>query len=388
MVMLMKTMNTTITRKRICLLSIALMCINGTSGFVVPRQSYTYSSSARTTRRSQSSSLNAEMTPNEIKLQLEEYLKKREELNADEVAKEEQGKVLGGTKGNAVLEFISGAPAKEFVVEDVPNVFDYDQLTKYGYSSLVTPIMELGGRRAVYDLMGMKPPVLKGPPPKKETPKIVIDRTGANDEARYSGLKMGLMDDDAMAEALAKANEKSKKGKDLRKKLVEETYEQPFADKRNTGPRQTPDWTAEDIDEMTRAQGQAQSWARRSRASRMVTDEEETLILNLQMTAYCLFTSFLCAFAYGRSTPAFLNMVGISDTSFADLLQAPGLVLILACIGSSIFSAVVLAPPLNRSSVVWGFKGLCGGPFAILQLRELDPLISRAEFEKENQRAS
>ena len=46
----------------------------------------------------------------------------------------EQGKILGGTKGNAVLEFISGAPVKEFIIEDIPNVFDYDQLTKYGYS--------------------------------------------------------------------------------------------------------------------------------------------------------------------------------------------------------------------------------------------------------------
>lgn len=46
----------------------------------------------------------------------------------------EQGKVLGGTKGNVVLEFISGAPAKEFVIDEIPNVFDYDQLVKYGYT--------------------------------------------------------------------------------------------------------------------------------------------------------------------------------------------------------------------------------------------------------------
>lgn len=92
--------------------------------------------------------------------------------------------------------------------------------------------MELGGRRAVYDLMGMKAPTTKGPPPRKEAPKIVIDRTGANDKARYSGLKMGLgMDDEAMAEALAKASQKAKEGKGLRPKLMEETYEQPFAGK-------------------------------------------------------------------------------------------------------------------------------------------------------------
>jgi hypothetical protein len=46
----------------------------------------------------------------------------------------EKGKVIGGTKGNKVLDYISGAPVKEQVVERIPNVFDYDQLTKYGYS--------------------------------------------------------------------------------------------------------------------------------------------------------------------------------------------------------------------------------------------------------------
>ena len=45
----------------------------------------------------------------------------------------EKGKVIGGTKGNKVLEYISGAPAKEQVIERIPNVFDYDELTKYGY---------------------------------------------------------------------------------------------------------------------------------------------------------------------------------------------------------------------------------------------------------------
>jgi hypothetical protein len=32
-----------------------------------------------------------------------------------------------------VLEYISGAPNKEIVIEDEPNIFDYDQLTKYGF---------------------------------------------------------------------------------------------------------------------------------------------------------------------------------------------------------------------------------------------------------------
>jgi hypothetical protein len=45
----------------------------------------------------------------------------------------EVGKVIGGTRGNPVLEYISGAPNKAIVIEDEPNIFDYDQLTKYGF---------------------------------------------------------------------------------------------------------------------------------------------------------------------------------------------------------------------------------------------------------------
>lgn len=94
------------------------------------------------------------------------------------------------------------------------------------------PIMELGGRRAIYELMDMQPPKLRGPPPKKTAPKLVIDRTGEEDKARYSGLKMGqVLDDNVMAEALTRANQKAKEGKNLRPKLMEEDFEKPFAGK-------------------------------------------------------------------------------------------------------------------------------------------------------------
>lgn len=167
----------------------------------------------------------------EIKQQLTEYLAKRKEANADEAAKEIKGKIVGGTRGNAVLEFVSGAPVKERVIERSPDVFDYDELSKYGYSNLVKPIMDVvGGRRAVYNLMDMEPPPLLGPPKKKIFTKLKFDRTGENDEARYTGLKMGqVLDDNVMGEALARANKKAKEGKQLRPVLMEETYVQPFA---------------------------------------------------------------------------------------------------------------------------------------------------------------
>jgi hypothetical protein len=51
------------------------------------------------------------------------------------------GKVIGGTKGNMVLEYISGAPVKEQIVERIPDIFDYDELTKYGYSVRSQPAL-------------------------------------------------------------------------------------------------------------------------------------------------------------------------------------------------------------------------------------------------------
>ena len=96
--------------------------------------------------RPSTSSLFAVMDEAELKAELSNYLKKREELNADVAAKNEVGKVIGGTRGNAVLEFVSGAPNKERIQEDVPDIFDYDELSKYGFSRLATPIMKNGGR--------------------------------------------------------------------------------------------------------------------------------------------------------------------------------------------------------------------------------------------------
>lgn len=96
--------------------------------------------------------------------------------------------------------------------------------------------MEAGGRLAMYDFMGMAMPT----PPRRivvdetPTPDLIMDRTGENDPARYSGLKLGqMLDDDTMARALEEAQRKAKEGKRLRPQLVEEGYVMPFAGKEN-----------------------------------------------------------------------------------------------------------------------------------------------------------
>lgn len=328
-----------------------------------------------------------DFTEDELKQQLAEYLAKRKEVNADEAAKEIKGKVVGGTRGNAVLEFVSGAPVKEQVIERAPDVFDYDELSRYGYSNLVAPIMDMGGRRAVYELMDMEAPPLMGPPPKKKVPKLKIDRTGEDDMARYTGLKMGqVLDDDAMGEALARANKKAKEGKALRPVLMEEKYVQPFADKRNTGPSQTPDWTPEKLDEYAIQQGRAQSWARRARMGEFMKDPSEVSDLSTTVRLYAISTAFFFAFAYGRATPKFLSemlnagTIGTAE-SVQGVLQIPALVLALASLGSGILCASVLAPERNRSVISWGLKGFFGGPLTVLELKELGSLITREESE-------
>lgn len=148
----------------------------------------------------------------------------------------EVGKIIGGTRGNLVLEYVSGSPNKSRVRDNIPEMFDYDELIKYGYSHLVTPIMEYyGGRRAMYTLMDLPEP----PPPivtpkrnaKSGIPRLIIDRTGETDDARYTGLKISsiLLDEDAMGKALEEAARKVKEGKSLRKRLAEEDYVMPYA---------------------------------------------------------------------------------------------------------------------------------------------------------------
>ncbi len=334
--------------------------------------------------RPSTSSLFAVMDEAELKAELSNYLKKREELNADVAAKNEVGKVIGGTRGNAVLEFVSGAPNKERIQEDVPDIFDYDELSKYGFSRLATPIMKNGGRRAMYKLMGLPEP----PPPKKVTqkksaPKLVIDRTGATDKARYTGLKMAqALDDDTMGRALQEAAEKVKRGESLRKRLVEEDYVMPYADNTNKGPRQTPLWTPEKLDEAGRKAGEAQAWARKARMGELKKDPFEVLAVEGELRLYSIAAAMTVAIAFGNSSKGAFSMIGISDFDpVLDVLKVPALALLAAGLGSGLVNALVLAPQKKRSVFVWGVKGLMGGPLAIMQLRELDNLKTIGESE-------
>jgi hypothetical protein len=165
-----------------------------------------------------------------LKQELTAYLAKRKEMDADKAAQEQVGKVVGGTKGNPILEYVSGSPNKPIIIDEPPNPFDYDELERYGYGDLVTTIMKAGGRNAMYDLLNLPKP----PPPKrlqpKQVPKLVIDKTGETDQARYTGLKMGhVLDDNTMADALTRAQQKAKLGEPLRAKIAEEDYIPPFA---------------------------------------------------------------------------------------------------------------------------------------------------------------
>lgn len=165
-------------------------------------------------------------------------------------------------------------------------------------------------------------------------------------------------------------------------------------DKVNTGPKQVPEWTVEKLDEYTASQSRAMKWANRAKLGEFVKDPDEILDLSLPFRIYFILSSLEVAFAFGRSSTLFLqDFIGIVDTnvqrSILDTMQAPGLALIVASVGSSIVCSFILAPSKNRSAFTWFVKGFVGGPLAVRRLRELEPLITfgeQAEQEREREK--
>ena len=162
-------------------------------------------------------------------------------------------------------------------------------------------------------------------------------------------------------------------------------------DKRNVGPRQTPDWTPAMLDEEGKRAGQAMSWAREARAGEFKTDPFEILSIEGSSQFYSIITTLIVAFAFGNSSSKLLVDILQFNQSDANallsLMQGPALAFVLASVGSSVFCGAILAPGKNRNAFVWGVKGFAAGPLAIKQLKDLDALITRGEADKRAENA-
>lgn len=317
-----------------------------------------------------------------LKADLSEYMRVREEtLNSGTyIRKPQKGKVVGGSRGNVILDWVSASPNKATVVEEDNNVFDYEELMEFGYTRLVSPIMDAGGRKEIYKLMNMTRPSLPERLKPKKVRKVTIDRTGETDQARYKGLKMTqILDDDEMGRALESANLKKKKGMtNLRPKIQEQMYEIPFSDGRNVGPKWVPNWTPEMLDEEGKKRGKAMAWAQSAKEGQYATDPFEDLLIENELRTYAICASLLTSIAFGKSTSTFLTSIigveGITNVqSVLEVSQYAALVVVLASFGSC-GANWFIARKKKRSGVVWAIKGFMGGPLSIIQLRTLDDL--------------
>lgn len=154
-----------------------------------------------------------------------------------------------------------------------------------------------------------------------------------------------------------------------------------YVDSKNVGPRQTPLWTPEKLDEAGKKAGQAQAWARKARMGALKKDPFESLAIEGELRIYSIVVALFVAFSYGNSTPTALSSIGLENDDVLVLFQIPALVLLIGGLGSALVNGVALAPPKKRSSFVWAMKGLMGGPLAVRQLRELDELKTFGESE-------
>lgn len=149
------------------------------------------------------------------------------------------------------------------------------------------------------------------------------------------------------------------------------------------GPKETPLWTAEKLDEEGRRAGRATDWARKARAGEFVQDPLEMVVISGGLRYYNMATALLIAIAFGAPTRVILTSewLGGSGSGFADNLQGPALALILANVGSSIF-CYIQAGGKNRSKFVWGVKGLMGGPLAVAEFSQANVLMTQAETDE------
>lgn len=146
---------------------------------------------------------------------------------------------------------------------------------------------------------------------------------------------------------------------------------------------QTPDWTPEKLDEEGRRAGKAMSWARQARAGEFQIDPFELLNIEGSLQFYSIVTTLVVAFAFGNSSSKLLeDILHYSDSGpLLELMRGPAFAFLLTSVGSSAVCGVVMAPQKNRNAFVWGVKGFAGGPLAIKQLKDLEPLITKGEAE-------
>lgn len=310
-----------------------------------------------------------------LKQELGEYLEKRRTNPLNEESSQ-QTKTVGGTRGNAVLDFISVTPAPEREFETKADVFDYDQLAKYGYGNLATLMMKAGGRLQFYEYFGLDTPVAA---PVKDTYSADEDSSILLEPPKYAGLQLGLLQDDqAQAEALERAR--------TNKSIVEEESSSQVLltqrGKQSGSSVPKGDWTVERIDAWALQQKELQSWARKERERKVQADKLENFdSLGLgKLTS--VVTAFTTAFAFGRATPALWESVLQRDMDELVAVKAIAATFLLASVGSSAYCGQV-APQLQRSRTLWMIKGLLGGPVAIQQLQSADRLQTAGEIAKD-----
>jgi hypothetical protein len=322
-----------------------------------------------------------------LKQELGEYLEKRRSATLSTPTDENAPKkVVGGTRGNAILEFISVSPAPEReLTTRPPDVFDYDELDKYGYGKLATLMMQAGGRLQFYQYFGLDTPVA---PPVKDVyyadensvPILLAAPT-------YTGLQLGLLqDDDAQGQALERArkNKNTKTDNEAPQKtqsLLTQRGRKTSSGAAFMAPK--GEWTVERLDAWSRQQKELQVWANRERERKIQADVVEnfdSLGLGKLMSVV---TALTTALAFGRSTPALYTLLQRDDDA-AELavVRVLAVALLIASAGSAAYCGSV-APTLQRSRTLWTIKGLLGGPVAVRQLQSADRLQTAGEIAAE-----
>lgn len=310
----------------------------------------------------------------DIKVDIQQYLEIR---NATVALGLEKPKDYHSTTNPLAMFKPSGWYKDEYEVElktrtdrTIPTVshpLSYVELERFGWGNLSLSIMELGGPLLVGEQLGMEW-VEPEEEPWAESLRPVREQSYALGVT--GSLQLGGALEDTLSAAAALDLESLKRST----QLAAQSGSGNTVESRESQSKlyyQDEDGEVDYSKTRVPVKRQAVMAARKE----PTVPKSEKFTLDGSQRSYLILVAFTTALTYGRASQELLATPAYADVTAAVVgVSSIASVALYASAAGSLGLCVRLAKEKNRNVLVWGMKGLLGGPMTVAQLKELNAL--------------